>query len=43
MIEGERFVVGDIVDSGTKLKFDGLRDGRLAFRDSYEIVYLKSF
>jgi hypothetical protein len=43
MIEGERFVVGDIVDSGTKLKFDGLRDGRLAFRDSYEIIYLKSF
>lgn len=43
LIQGESFHVGDVVHSETGLKFDGLRDGRLAFRDSHGIVYLKSF
>lgn len=43
MIEGETFQVGDVVQAETNLKFDGLRDGRLAFRDQNGIVYLKSF
>lgn len=43
LIEGERFLVGDVVHAETGLKFDGIREGRLAFRDSHGIVYLKSF
>lgn len=43
IIAGKSYVVGDIVQAETGLKFDGLRDGRLAFRDSQGIVYLKSF
>ncbi|MGZ0710251.1 hypothetical protein ACWPKO_18130 [Coraliomargarita sp. W4R53] len=43
ILGGERFDVGDIVQAETGLKFDGLRNGRLAFRDHHGIVYLKSF
>lgn len=43
LINGESFLVGDVVQTETGLKFDGLRDGKLAFRDSNGIVYLKSF
>ncbi|MDQ8194608.1 hypothetical protein QEH59_09235 [Coraliomargarita sp. SDUM461004] len=43
IIQGERFQVGDLVQAETGLKFDGLRNGRLAFRDQHGIVYLKSF
>jgi hypothetical protein len=43
LIEGQRFLVGDIVHEATGLKFDGIRNGQLAFRDSHGIVYLKSF
>ena len=43
LIQGTRFLVGDIIQPETGLKFDGIRDGRLAFRDSHGIIYLKSF
>ena len=43
IIEGQTFLVGDTVQPETGLKFDGMRDGRLAFRDTHGIVYLKSF
>jgi hypothetical protein len=43
LIEGKSFLVGEIVHEATGLKFDGIRDGRLAFRDTHGIVYLKSF
>ncbi|MFT5837290.1 MAG: hypothetical protein ACI9ZV_000794 [Candidatus Azotimanducaceae bacterium] len=43
IIAGERFAVGDVVQAETVLKFNGIRDERLAFRDSHGIIYLKSF
>jgi len=43
LIGGRSFQVGDLVQTETGLKFDGLRDGKLAFRDSHGIIYLKSF
>ena len=43
LVNGESFLVGDLVHTETGLKFDGLREGKLAFRDSHGIVYLKSF
>jgi hypothetical protein len=43
LIDGHNYLVGDTIQAATGLKFAGLRDGRLAFRDKYEIVYLKSF
>lgn len=43
LIEGQSYHLGDVVQPETGLKFDGLRDGRLAFKDSHGIVYLKSF
>ncbi|WPJ95293.1 hypothetical protein SH580_17870 [Coraliomargarita algicola] len=43
IVDGERYNVGDVVQTETGLKFEGLREGRLAFRDQNGIVYLKSF
>ena len=43
IIEGQSFYVGDIVETEYGLRFDGIRDGRLAFRDSHGIIFLKSF
>ena len=43
ILDGERYNVDDVVHVETDLKFHGLRDGRLAFRDRNGIVYLKSF
>lgn len=43
LIGGESFPVGALVHPETGLKFDGFRNGKLAFRDHHGIVYLKSF
>ncbi|NBB78005.1 MAG: hypothetical protein GVY36_00930 [Verrucomicrobia bacterium] len=43
LIEGQPHTVGDTVQAETGLKFDGIRDGKLAFIDENDVVYLKSF
>lgn len=43
LIDGRAHNVGDTVQASTGLKFDGIRDGKLAFIDKNDIVYLKSF
>lgn len=43
IIDGTAYKPNDVVNEATGLKFDGFRDGKLAFRDRKGIVYLKSF
>lgn len=43
LINGVAHNVGDTVQAETGLKFSGIRDGKLAFVDTNDIVYLKSF
>lgn len=43
IIDGAAYQLNDVVHEATGLKFDGFRDGKLAFRDRKGIVYLKSF
>ena len=43
ILNGESYVPGDLVDERFGLRFIGLRDGKLAFRDETGIVYVKSF
>lgn len=43
LVDGRARTVGDTLHAETGLKFDGVRDGKLAFIDQNGIVYLKSF
>lgn len=43
LIDGRAHTVGDTVQTETGLKFDGFRNGKLAFIDQNDILYLKSF
>jgi hypothetical protein len=43
LIDGRVYKVGDTVQTETGLKFDGIRNSKLAFIDQNDIVYLKSF
>jgi hypothetical protein len=43
ILDGATYQQGDVVQEATGLKFAGFRNGKLAFRDGKEIVYLKSF
>jgi len=43
MLNGDNFIIGDIIDSTTGLKFIGIQDQKLLFRDRNGIVYGKSF
>lgn len=43
LIDGEAHTVGDVVQAETGLKFGGVRDGKLAFIDENDVIYLKSF
>jgi hypothetical protein len=40
---GKTSHVSELLQAENGLKFAGLRDGRLAFRDQNEILYLRSF
>ena len=43
LLNGEAFNRGDLVDEATGLKFEGFRDGKIAFRGADGVVYVKSF
>ena len=43
IMNGESYVPGDLVDDRFGLRFVGIRDEKLAFKDENGIVYLKSF
>jgi len=43
ILNGKSYNQGDLVDPDTGLRFAGMRDGKLAFRDAQGVVYLKSF
>ncbi len=43
IIEGVSYEVGDLLVAETGLRFAGLRNGKLAFKDENGVVYLKSF
>ena len=43
MLNGESYAVGDRVDLKTDLRFVGMQNGKLLFRDKNGIVYAKSF
>lgn len=43
ILNGQSYNQGDLVDPDTGLRFAGMRDEKLAFRDARGIVYLKSF
>lgn len=42
-LDGRNYEVGDTVDPGTDLTFEGTRDGNLVFEDRNGVIYLKSF
>ena len=43
MISGTAYLFRDLIESGTVLRFHGIRDDKLAFKDKNGVVYLKSF
>jgi hypothetical protein len=43
MVNGENYNMNDIVDPNTELRFIGIRDQRLVFKDRNGILYVKSF
>ncbi|TVP78063.1 MAG: hypothetical protein EA353_09135 [Puniceicoccaceae bacterium] len=43
LIDGRTYHAGEVVRSEYGLKFDGIRDGKLAFIDQNNVMYLKSF
>ena len=43
MIAGESYLTGDKVDEPTGLSFEGIKNGKLQFKDRNGIYYLKSF
>ncbi|MEN8829907.1 MAG: hypothetical protein ABF322_06290 [Lentimonas sp.] len=43
MINAESYLVGEIVDETTGLSFEGLKDGKILFKDRNGLYYLKSF
>jgi len=43
MLNGESYEAGDLVNPQFGLRFTGIRDGKLAFRDDAGVVYIKSF
>jgi len=43
MINGQSYSMNELIDADTGLRFAGMRDGKLAFKDAKGIVYLKSF
>ena len=43
MIDAESYKIGEVIDETTGLSFEGIKDGKLLFKDRNELYYLKSF
>ena len=43
MINAESYTIGEIVDEETGLSFEGIKDGKILFKDRNGFFYLKSF
>ncbi len=43
ILNGQSYNKGDLIDADNGLRFIGIRDGKIAFRDTQGVVYIKSF